>query len=116
MPIKKKTTKSTTKTRVSKQAKKQGFKFRWWMGVVIILIVAIVGLVILRFSRAAGRPGYIQGHYCEFTNVISCENMPYGQTFIYNGQTFVCNGPLRDTWNAFKNNRATAVRDCYVQP
>ncbi len=106
----------TKKSRTSKSGLVKKNNFKWWMAVGIAALIAVVGIIVVRFSHAAGRPGYIQGHYCEFTNVISCENMAYGQTFIYNGQTFVCYGPLRDTWNAFKNNRSTAVRDCYVQP
>ena len=45
---------NTYKSRVSKSAnKKNGFRFRWWMGLVLVIVVAIVGVVVLRFSRAA---------------------------------------------------------------
>ncbi len=50
MPAKK----NTSKSRVSNRAKKSGFKFHWWMGVIIVLIVAVVGIIVLRFSRASG--------------------------------------------------------------
>lgn len=46
------TKKNTKKARVSKQAKKSKFQFKWWMGVVIIAIVIIVGVVVVRFSFA----------------------------------------------------------------
>jgi hypothetical protein len=34
----------------------KGFKFRWWMAVVIIASVAIVGILVLRFSKASVIP------------------------------------------------------------
>ena len=34
----------------------RGFKFRWWMAVVIIASVAIVGILVLRFSKASVIP------------------------------------------------------------
>jgi hypothetical protein len=53
-------TKKTTKSRVSKTAKnkKGGFKFRWWMAVILVMIVAVVGIVVVRFSHAMGQYGY----------------------------------------------------------
>lgn len=44
----------TSKSRVSNSvAKKAGFQFRWWMALVLVVAVAIVGVVVLRFSNAA---------------------------------------------------------------
>ena len=44
-----------TKSRVSKTStKKSGFKFRWWMGLALVAVVAVVGLLVLRYSKAAG--------------------------------------------------------------
>ncbi len=62
-------TKKGKNTRVSKQAKKSKFQFTWWMGVVIVLVVAILGLAALRFSRASEKylsydVTYVQGHRC----------------------------------------------------
>src|SRR5437016_5138581 len=37
-------------------AKKKGFKFKWWMAVILIVIVGGVGLLVLRFSRADTPP------------------------------------------------------------
>lgn len=45
----KKQTRSKTRT----STKKQGFKFRWWMGVLLVLVIAVVGVAVLRFSQAA---------------------------------------------------------------
>lgn len=43
------------KSRVAKAGinKKSKFHFRWWMGVLLVLVVAGIGLVVLRFSHAA---------------------------------------------------------------
>lgn len=43
--------------------KKSGFKFRWWMAFVLIIIVAITGLIILRFSHADSGPHYLQNDF-----------------------------------------------------
>lgn len=52
MSIKK--TKSNTRSRTSKAGlSKKSFQFKWWMGVVIVLIVGVVGILVLRFSHAA---------------------------------------------------------------
>lgn len=50
----KKITSRTSKTGLSK---KHGFRLRWWMGVVIVLIVAVVGVLVLRFSQASTTEG-----------------------------------------------------------
>jgi len=38
--------------------KNSGFKFHWWMAVIGIGIIAIVGIIILRFSHAGAKPGF----------------------------------------------------------
>jgi hypothetical protein len=47
MPIK--------KTKVSRTAPKKGggFQFRWWMALILIGVVAVIGVLILRFSHAS---------------------------------------------------------------
>lgn len=42
-----------TKSRTSKRAKKPGFNFKWWMGVVLVVVVAGIGLAIIQFSQAS---------------------------------------------------------------
>ncbi len=41
---------------ISSKGLSKGFKFRWWMAVVIIASVAIVGILVLRFSKASVIP------------------------------------------------------------
>lgn len=45
-------TKTKQKSRVSKSSKKSGFKFHWWFAMILVLLVAVIGLVIVRFSFA----------------------------------------------------------------
>lgn len=42
-----------SKTSKTGLAKKKGFQFKWWMGLIIVGIVAVVGLVVLNFSNAS---------------------------------------------------------------
>lgn len=37
------------------KSKKQGFQFSWWMAVGLVVIVAVVGVLVVRFSRASGQ-------------------------------------------------------------
>lgn len=44
-----------TKLPVNKSAtKKNSFKFTWWMAVAGVIIIAVVGIAVVRFSRASG--------------------------------------------------------------
>lgn len=45
---------NTSRTRVSKNTRKGGFKFRWWMAAGLVVVVALVGVLVLRYSKAAG--------------------------------------------------------------
>lgn len=42
-----------SKTSRAGLAKKQSFKFRWWMALVLVLVVGGAGLIILNFSHAS---------------------------------------------------------------
>ncbi len=54
MATKKKTTKkSTKKSNVSRSAQLTQFKFKWWMAVALVGVVAVIGVVIVRFSNAS---------------------------------------------------------------
>jgi hypothetical protein len=60
--------KQTTKTRTSTSgtSKKSSFKFRWWMALTLVGIVVVVGILVLRFSRASGGntfPAVVQSNY-----------------------------------------------------
>ncbi len=49
------------KSNVRKGASKPGgFKFKWWMGVGLVAIIAIIGVVIVRFSNASTISQYDQ--------------------------------------------------------
>jgi len=39
------------------------FQFRWWMAVILVIVVAVTGLIILRFSRASGGIHYLQNNF-----------------------------------------------------
>ena len=44
----------STKSRVSKTStKKSGFKFRWWMGALLVAVVAVIGIYVIYTSRAS---------------------------------------------------------------
>lgn len=44
-------------SRVSKAStKKQSVKFKWWMALVLVVIVAVIGIAVVRFSRASAIP------------------------------------------------------------
>lgn len=44
----------TNKSRVRKaSSKKSGFQFKWWMGLGLVVLVAVVGIAVIRFSNAA---------------------------------------------------------------
>ena len=45
------------KSNVAKSSKKSPFKFKWWMAAIIVGVIALVGIVVLRFSHA-GAVGY----------------------------------------------------------
>lgn len=53
MPTK---TKPKSNVRTSNQQLTQ-FKFRWWMALILVAVIAIIGIVILRFSHASGGDG-----------------------------------------------------------
>lgn len=85
------TKKKTTKSNVSKSAKKQSFKFRWWMAVILVMFVAVVGIIVLSFTYAANWTGtrYSQSvnrKTTGFGNV--CLSTDSSGTWCNNGSTF----------------------------
>ncbi len=45
----------SSKSRVAKSVnKKSSFRFRWWMGLALVVLIAIIGVVVVRFSQAGG--------------------------------------------------------------
>lgn len=72
MPAKSNVRKSTSKS--------GGFKFNWWMGLGLVLVIALVGLLVLRFSKAGTAA------------LISCGNYPpnisnVSMQYVYNKGT-----------------------------
>lgn len=57
MATKKPVKKSTAKSNVSKSAKKSSFQFKWWMAVIAVGVVAIIGVVVVRSSFASDGGG-----------------------------------------------------------
>jgi len=49
----KKKPKLKSKSHVAHKAKKNTFKFTWWMATIGVITIALVGIVVLRYSRAA---------------------------------------------------------------
>jgi len=45
-------TKAKPKSRVSSSSRLTQFKFQWWIALILVGIVAVIGIVILRFSNA----------------------------------------------------------------
>lgn len=43
--------------------KKTTFRFKWWMAAILIVVIAVTGLIILRFSRASGGTHYLQNSF-----------------------------------------------------
>jgi hypothetical protein len=52
------------KPRVANSATKPNRLFKWWIGLGIVALVAVIGIAVVRFSNAAGDPNYpITGIY-----------------------------------------------------
>ncbi len=47
---------SKTKSNVSKSTQLTQFTFKWWMAVVLVVAVAVIGIAILKFSHASSSP------------------------------------------------------------
>lgn len=52
------TTKKANKKRVSKNTKRPALHLTIWAGVLVVLIVAVVGVAVVRFSEASIRPAW----------------------------------------------------------
>lgn len=77
------------KSRTTKKPTRSKRKLKPWMGLVLVAVVALVGVVVVRFSRASGVTGII---YAGMPNTQVCTNN-YGQV----KSLFVCRGGLVDT-------------------
>lgn len=61
---------SKSRTSKSSLSKKSRFAFSWWHAVVLILVIVVIGIVILRFSKASGSVGLmlVDGAYTRHDN------------------------------------------------
>lgn len=77
------------KSNVAKSAKKSSFKFRWWMAVIGIGVIAVIGIAIVRFSNASS----VTNQYADkvtsttyLTNNIPCMRMQSSGTWCWQGE------------------------------
>ena len=90
MPAKKSTRSTKTKSRVSTKSKKGGFKFHWWMGLILVVIIGGVGILVYRASFAGRecsttpRGAICGGGPVQFriSNVRFNPNAPSGETHL----------------------------------
>lgn len=67
-----------SKSRLASTAKKKGgIKFRWWMAVILVVIVAGIGIAVLRFSQAGS--GMIVTRHGTTNNMVSNGSFIQGQ-------------------------------------
>jgi peptidoglycan hydrolase-like protein with peptidoglycan-binding domain len=58
-----------SKTKTLKQS--QSFKFTWWMAIILVAVIAVIGLAIIRLSHASSKPGYTAASF-------GCPESAYG--------------------------------------
>lgn len=84
-----------SKTRIASKNKTK-FQFHWWMGLGLVLLVALIGIVIIRFSNASVKSEWIQGHFCEWNSGTPSCTLDRGNTFEFQnelstgGSVWVC--------------------------
>lgn len=49
------TKKTKPKSKASKSTQLTQFKFRWWMALVLVGVIAVIGILVLRYSQAGSR-------------------------------------------------------------
>lgn len=80
------TKKTTTKARTSKTSAKSTqltqFKFRWWMALILVGVVAVIGVIIVQYSNASGTTRYGTATCVWNSGSPSCIN-PGGQEFTF---------------------------------
>lgn len=95
-----------TRTATKKQPK---FQFQWWMAVGMVVLVALAGVLILRFSHASGswKDTYPFGQHCEWlAGVPTCtmgdSPLSFTTTTKFGSFTYTC-----DKNRADHNNEST---------
>lgn len=80
----------SAKSKVSKLAtRERGFKFRWWMAVLLIAVIAIIGAVIVRLSQAGGNIGVL---YPNMPGQVVCPGIDPGKKSLH-----LCKGEFVNT-------------------
>lgn len=96
--------KNTTKKRISKKAQGPANHLKIWVGVLVVLIVAVVGVVVVRFSEAFNPSGFV-GDYNKVVDIgkaygwsVRQKDVGFGRYIFYfkPGQAYpsVCYGAL----------------------
>lgn len=94
-----------TKSKSRTTAKKQGFQFRWWMAAGLVIVVALVGVLVLRFSKASGYQSYLAKTTGKGYGAISLEKIGNGEVVIVK--------PLSDgRYQQYIGNPAQATLTC----
>lgn len=57
------TSKQSQKRSNTFRKKKSSYQFRWWMAIILVLVMVVTGLVVLRFSRADTGKHYLQNDF-----------------------------------------------------
>lgn len=106
------------KSNVSKSKQLTHFRFKWWMAVVGVGVVAVIGIIIVRFSFAgAGLSEAEIDSYWYYNNgyrdarVSNDGNYSY-KTYRKNGQIGACyfspsNQQAANSWNTFFSGKST---------
>ncbi len=104
MATKKSAKKPQSRTAKSNTNQLTQFKFRWWMALILVGVVAVLGIVILRFSHASSPPAD-DAYTATVTRVwgdkLYSDPSTYAITHIYNSYCIdivVDRNGVADTW------------------
>jgi len=117
--------KSKSKSRVSSRSQLTKFKFKWWMALILVGVVAILGIVILRFSYAGAGSSEAQiDQYFYYDNGYRDVHLVREGGFAYktyrkNGQIGGCYfSPLTqeavNSWNAYFGVKSTGNENARI--
>ncbi len=101
-------TKARTRTTSAKSTQLTQFKFRWWMALILVGVVAVIGVIIVQYSNASGYTHYGSANCRWNSGVPSCQNegnaFTFQQGFGNVGAKYYCPGGVR----------SGEFRQCYV--
>lgn len=72
------------KSRVSTKNSSQltQFKFRWWMALILVAVIAVIGVVILRFSYASSVTKIYADYEFDYTNALAGRSKCGGKLYV----------------------------------